>query len=274
MKMQKRCLLGQARPTTVVIRLLISYRIQYWNTTHTSSIWTAGTRASNFIVINTGEEYGHFKKIRARDIRLVRGPNFLHRQAFCRIRRVYPPNSFTKGALNQIRRQISERAHFTFIFQRTRHPTELGKRPDRTGEYQCPQETARMTTGLSSHTSNIYFHESERFEPRDKVYAIQGLTSNGVDGIEIGYATDPVEIIADYLRIWNTPMTEDQRWYSAYAGLLRKATGISTERVAEFIRVDRRGDFTRVYADVEMRRIRMLHQLSNAATFGRAENTA
>jgi hypothetical protein len=139
---------------------------------------------------------------------------------------------------------------------------------------QSPQETAGMTTGLSLHISNIYFHESECFDPRDKVYAIQGLTSKGVDGIEIDYATDLVEIIADCLRIWNTPMTEDQRWYSAYAGLLRKAMGISTERVAEFVRVDCRGDFTRVYADVEMKRIWTLRQSSNPTMFGRAEHTA
>ena len=62
--------------------------------------------------------------------------------------------------------------------------------------------------------------------------------------------------------------------YSAYAGLLRKAMGISTDRVAEFVRVDCRGDFTRVYADVEMRRIWMLRQLSNPRMFRRAEHTA
>jgi hypothetical protein len=103
---------------------------------------------------------------------------------------------------------------------------ELGKWPDRTGEYQYPQETAGMTTGLSLHISNIYFHESECFEPRDKVYAIQGLTSNGVDGIEIYYATDLVEIIVDCLRIWNTPMTEDQRWYvQCLCGALAESYG-------------------------------------------------
>jgi hypothetical protein len=82
----------------------------------------------------------------------------------------------------------------------------------------------------------VHFHTSECSEPRDKVYALLGLTHDGlpkydfagnlVSGIEVDYAKEPLEVLGDCLRTWDTTMTEDQRWHSNYATLLRKAMGI------------------------------------------------
>jgi hypothetical protein len=99
---------------------------------------------------------------------------------------------------------------------------------------------------------------------------IQGLTSEGVDGIKIDWSRS----LPTAAGFGILPMTEDQRWHSAYAGLLRKAVGISTERVAEVISVRCRGDIVRVHANVEMRRIWMLRQLSNTTMIRHAEHTA
>jgi hypothetical protein len=68
----------------------------------------------------------------------------------------------------------------------------LGGWLDRKGQYQYLDEVAGTTTDSSLRTSIIFFHDSECSEPRDDVYALLGLTSDGGDDIEIDYANDPV----------------------------------------------------------------------------------
>lgn len=62
---------------------------------------------------------------------------------------------------------------------------------DGKGQYQYLDEVAGTTTDSSLCTSVSLFHDSECSGPRDEVYALLGLNSDGGSDIETGYASDP-----------------------------------------------------------------------------------
>ncbi len=47
------------------------------------------------------------------------------------------------------------------------------------------------------------------------------------------YTKELVEILGDCLRLWDTPMKEDERWCSMYTTIFRDAMGIILEPVPD-----------------------------------------
>jgi hypothetical protein len=88
------------------------------------------------------------------------------------------------------------------------------------------------------------FHESECSDPRDKVYALLGITCEGlpkydsdgqlVAGIKVDYAKQAVEVLADCLKLYNPATFRVFRSYEFFEKELAATMGVTMEQLHDF----------------------------------------